>query len=182
MLQITIPEKEYWNEITEEFIKVKGQTLTLEHSLVSVEKWEMKYHKSFLWTFGKKPTEDEIRDYVKFMTLTQNVDPNVYMSLTRENFKQIFDYINDSMTATTFRETKVGKQNREYITSELIYYWMIKANIPFECRKWHLNHLLTLIRVYNEKEKPRKKRSSMETMLDYKALNEQRKKEWNTTG
>lgn len=181
MLQIVVPGKEYWIDSKKEFIYTKEQTLCLEHSLVSISKWEAKWHKPFIYTFNKNINDNEIRDYVKCMTLTQNVDPNVYFSLSSENIKSIFEYINNPMTATTFRKEN-DKPSRELITSELIYCWMTQANIPFECQKWHLNRLLTLIRVCNIKNQPEKKRNSMEIISDYKYMNEERKKLWNTAG
>ena len=181
MLQITVPAREYWNEKAEEFVNVKEQVLCLEHSLVSISKWEAKWHKPFIYTFNKAPSIEEVRDYVKCMTLTQNVDPNVYLSLTKENLEEVFKYIEDPMTATTIKETN-GKRNRELITSELIYYWMTDSNIPFECQKWHLNRLLTLIRVCNIKRQPPKKKGKDEIIAEYKAENERRKKLWNTNG
>ena len=181
MLQIVVPEKEYWNELTEEFITTKKQSLCLEHSLVSISKWESKWQKPFISSFNENLGKDEIIYYIKCMTLTQNVDQNVYYSLSNENYKQIYEYINDPMTATTFNE-RGGKRSRELITSELIYFWMVQFNIPFECQKWHLNRLLTLIHICSVKNQPQKKRSRKEILADYRRLNEERKKQWNTTG
>lgn len=188
MLSITIPasKSEYWDEKNEEFIyreNGKEQTLELEHSLVSLSKWESKWHKSFLHCLEKdKLTFDEIIYYVKCMTLNRNVDDKVYKCLTKENIKDINDYINNPMTATTINEPKSGTKGREIITSELIYYWMISSSIPFECEKWHLNRLLTLIRVCNVKNQPAKKMSSREIMSRNRALNEARKKQLNSKG
>lgn len=181
MLQIVVPQREYYNRSTNQFVYTKEQKLNLEHSLVSVSKWESKFCKPFLYTFDKSPTDEEIRYYVKCMTLTQNVDDNIYVSLTRENIDEIFEYINNSMTATTFRDEK-HKPPRELVTSELVYYWMTQCNIPFECQKWHFNRLLTLIRVCNVKSQPPKKRSAAEIAERYRIENEKRKKEWNTKG
>ena len=130
MLKIEIPAREYWDEKKNEFVDSKGQILQLEHSLVSVSKWESKWHKEFL---SKSPmTYEETIDYVRCMTLTQNVDPSVYDRLTRANIQCIRDYIDDPMTASSVREeTTPGSANRERVTSELIYYWMIALNIPF---------------------------------------------------
>lgn len=179
MLQITIPSTRVWNEKTEEFMFVKGQTLRLEHSLVSLSKWESKWCKPFLSKDEK--TVEETLDYIKCMTLDQNVDSNVYFCLTEENIKQINDYISAPMTATTFSNNKKGA-SREQITSELVYYWMIALNIPFECQKWHLNRLLTLIRVCEIKSQPPKKMSRSELVSRNAALNEERKRKLNTTG
>ena len=113
--------------------------------------------------------------------MTPNVKPEVYDKLSQDNIEEIYEYINDPMTATVFSEDK-SKPNREIITAELIYYWMIAANIPFECQKWHLNKLLTLIRVCNVKNNPGKKKNQRETMEYYAKLNEARKKKLNTKG
>ncbi len=180
MLRIVIPSAELWDEEHQEFIHTKEQTLQLEHSLVSLSKWESKWCKFFL-TKQEKTIEETI-DYIKCMTLTQNVDPKVYNYLTNENIEEINRYIEAPMTATTFSEEKIGKANREQISSELIYYWMIALNIPFECQKWHLNRLLTLIRLCNIKNQPPKKRSRRDIMRSHAALNAANKKRFNTKG
>ena len=180
MLRIVIPEGQLFDEKTEEFIYTKQQTLQLEHSLVSLSKWESKWHKPFLGKEDK--TFDETIDYIRCMTLSQNIDPNIYMFLTQENIKEINDYIGDPMTATTFSDDGNGRNNREIITSELVYYWMVALNIPFECQKWHLNRLLTLIRVCNIKNQPPKKRSQGQIMSRNAALNAARRKQLNSKG
>ena len=180
MLQITIPAGEQWDEINQVFINTKEQTLQLEHSLVSLSKWESKWCKAFL-TKNEK-TDEETIDYIKCMTITQNVDPNTYNCLTKENVEQIKKYIEAPMTATYFSEEHSGKSSREQVTSELIYYWMIALNIPMECQKWHLNRLLTLIRVCNIKNQPPKKMSKRAIMSRNAALNAARRKQLNTRG
>lgn len=182
MLQITIPaEPERWDPVKSEFVYGKGQTLILEHSLVSLSKWESKWEKAFFSRNEK--TDEETLDYVKCMTITQNVDPNVYEFLSTENLQQINSYIEAPMTATSFYEDHPGGRiNREQVTSELIYYWMVAHNIPFECQKWHLNRLLTLIRVCNIKNQSPKKRSKRDIMKRNSALNAARRKQMNTKG
>jgi hypothetical protein len=154
--------------------------LQLEHSLVSLSKWESKWNKPFLSKDFK--THEETLDYIKCMTINQNIDPDVYNGLTSEHITMINNYIESPMTATTFSDSKQNKSNREIITSELIYYWMIALNIPFECQKWHLNRLLTLIRVCNIKNAPPKKMSKRATASQYAALNAARRKQMNTKG
>lgn len=180
MLQITIPSMELWDEKKEEFVNIKGQKLCLEHSLVSLSKWESKWNKPFL---GKtKKTKEEITDYIRCMTITQNVDPNIYDYLTPENLKEIDEYITAPMSATWFNEPKNKSGNGEKVTSEIIYYWMISYGIPLECQKWHLNRLLTLINVCNIKNQPPKKHSMKEIMSRNSALNAARRKKFNTKG
>ena len=180
MLQITIPQTELWDESKQEFVSLKEQTLQLEHSLVSLSKWESKWSKSFL--SSREKTYEETIDYIKCMTLTPNVKPEVYRGLTKSNIEQINKYIEAPMTATSFVEDKRGTGSRATITSELIYYWMIVLNIPFECQKWHLNRLLTLIRVCEIKSQPPKKMSNREIMNRNSSLNSARKKQLNTRG
>lgn len=180
MLQITIPAVELWDERKQEFVTTKEQTLQLEHSLVSLSKWESKWCKAFLTKQEK--TFEETLDYIKCMTITQNVDPEVYNYLTNKNIEEINNYIDAPMTATYFSDDKTAKSSREQITAELIYYWMIALNIPFECQKWHLNRLLTLIKVCNIKNQPPKKRSRKEIMSRNAALNAARRKQLNTKG
>lgn len=182
MLYIETPSRELYNEQTNKIFTIKGQKLQLEHSLVSISKWEAKWKKPFL---SKTPmTSDEFIDYIRCMTLTQNVDPNVYYCLSAENARQISEYINDSMTATTFFEDlskpKPGRQRT--ITSELVYYWMVALNIPMECQKWHFNRLMTLIRICNIENAPKKKMSKSELWARNKALNDARRKALNTRG
>lgn len=181
MLQIKVPlSPEGWDEEKNEFVEPKVQVLQLEHSLVSLSKWESKWCKPFL---SKAPkTSEETLDYIKFMTITQNVKPEVYDHLTPDNVAEINSYIESPMTATTFSEDKNGKHNREIITSELIYYWMVALQIPFECQKWHLNRLITLIRVCNVKNAPPKKMSKRDVMNRNAALNAARRKQLNSKG
>ena len=180
MLQITIPATELYDEITETYIYTEATTLRLEHSLISLSKWESKWCKSFLSNTGLTP--EETLDYVKCMTITKGVDPNVYLSLTAENMKAINEYIAAPMTATYFSESKTGKLNNEPVTSDLVYYWMVALQIPFECEKWHLNRLLTLIRVCNVKNQPPKKMSSKELMSRNAAINAANRKRFNSKG
>lgn len=180
MLQITVPAQEYYDELKEEFVYTKPQTLQLEHSLVSLSKWESKWNKPFLSKDSK--TTEETVDYIRCMTITQNVSPEVYFRLTNEIIDQVSAYIDLPMTATTFNEEKSGKAKSEIVTAEIIYYWMIALNIPLECQKWHLNKLLTLIRVCNIKNTPPKKMSQKEIMSRNRALNAARRKQLNTKG
>lgn len=180
MLQIIIPETEMFNEDTGEFITVKRQVLQMEHSLISLSKWEEKYHKPFLHT--SEMTPEETLYYVKCMTITQNVDDIVYQCLTSENLKAINDYIKNPMTATTISEHVAGKKSREILTNEVLYYDMISCGIPFECQKWHLNRLIMLIRVCTAKNQPPKKMSRNEIANRNRTLNAARRKKLNTNG
>ena len=181
MLQIVVQiAPEGWDEKNRIFIDPKTVNLQLEHSLISISKWESKWHKPFL--SSEQKTEEETIDYIKFMTLTQNVNPDTYSHLSRANIEEINAYIGDPKTATTFSNDKQGKKNLEIITSELIYYWMIALNIPFECQKWHLNRLLTLIRVCEVKNNPGKKLSQRQIMSNNAALNAARRKKYHTKG
>lgn len=181
MLQIKVPlSPEEWDEEKEEFTESKVQVLCLEHSLISLSKWESKWCKPFLSSTSK--TTEEVLDYIKFMTITQNVKDEVYDHLTQSNLEEINKYIDAPMTATTFSEDKNGKRNREIVTAELIYYWMISLQIPFECQKWHINRLLTLIRVCNIKNQPPKKMSKRDIISRNAALNAARRQQLNTKG
>jgi hypothetical protein len=179
MLEIIIPGLELYNEETNEFTCYDDVKLELEHSLISISKWESKWCKPFL--DGKDKTLDEIVDYVRCMTISDNIESDVYDRLTEENLVVINEYIGRPMTATTFNNEKKST-GREIITSEIIYYWMVSFNIPFECQYWHLNRLLTLIKVCNVKNNPPKKMSQKEILARNKALNDARKKELGTRG
>lgn len=180
MLTIVIPNHEFYDEKREEFIEVKETRLCLEHSLVSISKWESKYEKPFL--DKKQKTTEEILYYIKCMTITQNVNPIVYEALTEKNVNDINDYIESNMTATTFVEHGSPGGNKEIMTSEIIYYYMIMYGIPFECQKWHIKRLITLIRVCSVKNSPAKKMSKKDTAKMYRELNAQRRAKMNSKG
>lgn len=179
MIKITVPASEAWDETKQEFISTKEQTLELEHSLVSISKWESKWCKPFA---SSNKTKEETIDYVRCMTLNRNVDSNVYRFLSNSNIEQINSYIEAPMTATWFNEKQTGKKNSEQVTSELIYYYMVAFNIPFECEKWHINRLMTLIRICDIKNRPAKKMGKREIMSQNAALNAARRKQMNTKG
>lgn len=180
MLQITIPGTELWDSKKSEFVYKPGQTVQLEHSLISLSKWESKWHKPFL---GKNDmTDEEVRDYVRCMTITQNVDPNIYIQLSDENYKQIKEYIQDPMTATTFSDGKNAKGGRKIVTAEVIYSWMITLQIPIEFQKWHLNRLIAQIRTCSAMNQPGKKMSRSEIMKQNAALNAARRQKLNSKG
>lgn len=155
MLKIYIPDNEFYDESKNEFVTVKGQSITLEHSLVSIAKWESKWHVPFFNGPNSKKTTEQVLDYIKCMTLTQNVDPNLYLAIPDSVLKQINDYIEDPMTATTFKG-KLSGNPYQVITNEVVYYQMIALGIPIEFQKWHFNRLQTLIRVVQEKSSGKK--------------------------
>ncbi|MBT9803477.1 hypothetical protein [Blautia sp. MCC269] len=185
MLEITVPAEEVWDDEKEEFVSssvFREWHLQLEHSLVSLSKWERKWHKPF---FSKKDkTLPEIIDYIKCMTITKSVPPEVYdrISKNQKLIDTISNYIDDPMTATTFHNESSKHTSREIITAELIYYWMISYGIPVEFEKWHINSLLTLIRVCNIKNSPGKKLSAAEITRRNEALNKARRARHHSKG
>lgn len=184
MLTITVPETEYFDEDKQKFVISKPHTLTLEHSLVSLAKWEAKWKKPFIT--NKNRTQEEIIDYIRFMTITQNVNDNVYKDLAchSEVVSQIVSYIEDPMTATTFSSSQESKSrvNKQVVTAEIIYYWMIELNIPVEFQKWHLNRLLTLIKVCDLKSAPQKKMPKGKIYSHNRQLNAARRARLGTNG
>lgn len=185
MLKITIPGAELWDEIKHEFRDAQPVDICIEHSLVAISKWESKWHKPFL-AKDYKMTREELESYVKCMTITQNVADEAYHRLTSKNLEDIKAYIEDPMTATWFSKnaggTGGGRRSRETITSELIYYWMIDCGVPMECQKWHINRLLTLIRICNIKAQNGKKMSRKDAASQHALLNEARRKRMGSSG
>lgn len=172
MLQISINENRLWDEKKEQFVEIKPTVLKLEHSLISLSKWESKWKKSFI---SSEKTTDEMLDYIRCMSITP-VEPEIFYALTKDDIEKIVAYIDDPMTATTISH-KNGSSRREIVTAEIIYYWMIALNIPIEFQKWHLNKLITLIEVCNEKNQPPKKMSKSEILNQHRAVNAMRRKQ-----
>lgn len=179
MLKLPIEGREYYDENLNKFITVKSQVLVLEHSLLSISKWEAKWKKSFL--SNKQRTLEESLDYIRCMTINQ-VDPSVYYGITNAHMEKVNEYINDTQSATTFSKNPSDRPSREVITSELIYYWMVALQIPFECEKWHLNRLLTLIRICNIKNAPPKSMSKNAILSSNAALNKARRQALHSKG
>lgn len=170
MLKIKINEAEMFDNKTNRFIKIPETELILEHSLLSISKWESKWCKRFL-SPSTKLTPEQNLDYIRCMTITKNVDPNVYYGLTQSNMDEIAEYISRPMTATTFNERKPGPRNGEEVSSELIYYWMTAYSIPWEAEKWPLNRLMTLIKIANIKNQPSNKMSKADLYKHYAKTN-----------
>lgn len=186
MLQLTVPQREYFDDSKQEFVYSKGFTLNLEHSLISISKWESKWKKPFL---SKEPRNfEESLDYVRCMSLNSNVTDFELKQLSKVELDKISAYIDDKCTATWFNEDNLkkkpsgGSRHGQTVTSELIYYWMIAYEIPFECQKWHLNRLLTLIRICEIKNTPSKKMKKKDILASNRALNEARKAKMGTRG
>lgn len=185
MLIITIPAVEFYDNKQQKFFTKEAVTLELEHSLASLSKWESIYEKPFL-DKSKELSTEEVIAYIKAMTLTPKVPDEAYSRLSDDNYARINDYIEAKMTATWFNEGPEGSRrgSTEIITSEIIYYWMVSLQIPFECEHWHLNRLFTLIKVCNQKNAPEKQKKMSKRALAERnrALNAQRRAALNTTG
>lgn len=183
MIEIIVPETEIFNESDNTFHKIKETKLQLEHSLISVRKWEAKWHKPFLESDEK--TLVEILDYTRCMTINKGVDPLVYSFLPAEAITKIVDYIKDSMTATWFKDNNnvgAAKTKNEVITAEIIYYWMICLHIPAEYEKWHLNQLLTLIKVVSIKSSGPQKMDKAKASQMRRSLNQARRAKYKSKG
>ena len=185
VLTITVPARELFDERTNKFLSLESRTIQLEHSLLSVSKWEDKWHEPFLGRAGMKTerTEQQVIDYIRCMTITRNVPPEFFDNLPPGTVEQIQAYIDDPHTATTFYDARQGNtRSRETITAEIIYYWMLKAGIPFECEKWNLGRLFALIRVCSIRDNPGKKMSRADVAAQNRSLNAARRAKLKTNG
>jgi hypothetical protein len=160
-LEIKNEAIEAWDSVNNVFIQIPESKITIEHSLVSIEKWEAKWEKSFLYNLeNKQLSRIEFLDYIRCMTLEKNVDPNVYLYLSKPNIDKIITYMNRKNTASTIKRRGNNLPSREIVTAELIYYWMITQGIPFECKKWHINRLMMLIAICSIKNSNNKMSTS----------------------
>lgn len=180
MLKIVIPSSEFFNQVSSEFLTTPELKIDMEHSLVSLSKWEAEFEKPFLSKDNKTP--EETSGYLRAMALTPDVSPEVFQRMPSEVISQINTYIGAKMSATWFTEVPGASKSREIITSEIIYYWMTALNIPFECETWNLNRLFTLIKVTNQKNSPAKKMGKGEQLAQQRRLNAERMAANNTTG
>lgn len=187
MLVLKLEPEEFWDEVKQEFVYSDPVEVKLEHSLVSINKWESKWHVPFMGKEHQK-TPEEMVDYVRYMILNKNIDDDTLRRIvtSEKHMTSIKNYMDDSMTATKFSKQQQAQarihQGGEYITAELIYYWMVALQIPFECEKWHINKLLTLIQVCNLKNTPPKKMSKQEIYAQNRALNAARRAKYNSKG
>lgn len=179
MLQLTIKDLEFFDERTQEFIVI-NQNIVLEHSLLSISKWEAKWKKSF---FRKEKTPEEFMDYIRCMTITPKVNPVIYSCLTSDHINMIKDYIEDPMTATTINTLRPRLNRSRVVTSELVYCWMFTQNIPIECEKWHFSRLMTLIEVCSIENNPKQKKMSKRDILrQNSSINAARRAKYGTRG
>lgn len=187
MIEINVPASSVVDPDTNRIYRVKkDQKIQLEHSLISIQKWESRWHIAYLKRDHQK-TYEQIIDYIRCMTLTPNVADDVYYCIPDSELKRVAQYIDDPMSATRVHDAPPVKsfgigQKQDVVTAEVIYYWMIAMNIPYECRKWHLQQLLTLIRVINAKNAPKKKRPMKDVLAEYRSINEENKKRFGTKG
>lgn len=179
MLKLAVVVDESFDEATRQFIE-HTVDLELEHSLASLSKWESEFEKPFLSSADK--TTEEVLSYVRTMCVTPNVPSEIFLKLSQENVDVINAYVNAKMTATWFAENTTQRPGREVITAELVYYWMTALQVPFVCETWHLNRLLTLIRVCNVKNAPQKKMSKREALQQQRSVNAQRRAQQGTSG
>lgn len=180
MLELTVSTPELFDESTSEFVPSVSKMVQLEHSLVSVSKWESRFKKPFLSDTPR--TNEETLWYIRCMLLTPDVPEIILNSFGKHEYDRIEEYINDSMTATWFSEHVPPGRSREVITSELIYYWMIALGVPPEYQYWHLNRLLTLVKICNVKNQPAKKMNRRDAAAQQRALNARRRAELNSRG
>lgn len=180
MLTITIGESDHWDKEKEEFVRLGGTKVTLEHSLVALSKWESIHEKPYLTETPK--TTEEVFDYIRCMVVGDEIPPEVFDNLSQENMSDISDYINAKRSATWFNDQPGAPRSRETLTSELIYYWMFAAGVSIECETWHLNRLFTLLKVFTVKNAKPKKMNRQEMAARNRELNAQRKAELGTKG
>ena len=181
---VTVPKSEVYDEENDIFYEIKNEvTLVMEHNLIAISRWESKFHKPYLTKDTK--TNEEILYYLECMTITKGVESYVYRCIPKSELLRITEYINDPMTGTTVRESPYAKkQGKEEIQSaELLYYYMFKLGIPKECENWHLNRLMTLMKVYGAKdEKPDGKASRSELIARNRAINARNRSKYHSKG
>ena len=180
MLEIITKEDEFYQPNINKFIQIPSCTLTLEHSLISLAKWESRWQIPY-FDNNKKTTAQDL-DYIRCMVIGNVKNEHVFETLSVEDIIRIKEYIASPMTATTFQKKSRGNSRKEIMTAEVIYAHMFAHNIPIECQKWHLNRLLTLLRVCDLQNAPKEKMSKKQTALWNAQQNEARRAKYNTRG
>lgn len=184
MLTLEVPQIDLFNNITEEFIYIEATTLKFENSLVSISKWESKWHKPFP---GYQPknvamannivfTNEDFIDYIRCMCITPVKDTRIFANMPTECLIQIKEYMEDPMTASVIKQDKKGKLSHQIVTNELVYFWMSSYQIPFDAAKWHINRLLTLINIAAAENAPKGKQSKSDIAAYHRAVNAARRK------
>ena len=168
-LTVTIEGKQFVDN-DNNIISEPSDVLVLEHSLISISKWEAIWKKPYLESF-KESSNEELYSYIQCMVIKGNADMSVLRRIKRSQYEKILDYINDSMTATTVKKKENDMSVSNFTTSELIYAWMVQLQIPWEAQKWHLNRLMMLISVLDRMNQPAKKRSEKQLISDYAKIN-----------
>jgi hypothetical protein len=180
MLTITVLGEEHWDQENEKFVYPDSFKLELEHSLVSLSKWESKWEVPFL---GEKPkTTEMVLDYIECMILTPDPPADWISKLSKENIEEITAYFDSKQSATWFNDHHPEPKTGETITSELVYYWLDICDIDWQAQYWHLNRLLTLVKIHTVKQAKPKPMSRSEMLRRRRALNKQRLKEMEEGG
>lgn len=177
MLELRIHATDLWDPVSERFLSVKEQTLPLEHSLLSISKWEARWHKPMPLVNDEGMSGEEFVDYIRCMTVSRNPDPLVYQCISADDVQAVMDYINDPHTATWFGESKADNSDKRPLTAEIIYHLMFVFGVSKECEKWHFNRLMTQLRVEYEESKPQKKKTKAEIADRHRYLNAKRRAE-----
>lgn len=174
MFTIKIPPLEIFDDELEEFRQFGADEITFEHSLYTIARYEEATHKPY---YDTRSDEDNLFSYMPYMAIKPPKDPSAFFRIPQDELAKLKSWMEDSHTATWFSKDDDNSPEREIVTAELIYYWMTEYRIPFECERWHINRLMTLIQVCARKKSPPKQKSQAEIIREHRALNQKRRAE-----
>lgn len=179
---------ELFDEETNTFLHPVGKKLHLEHSLLSISKWEAEWEIPFLNT---DKTSEQSLSYIKCCVLDDDFDELLLNTLSDKNILDFNAYLSKGMTAKKIIDLRSSLSQKrksrrpasqKALTSEDIYYSMIQFHVWKECEEWPLQRLLSLLQLCSLKSNSTGEMSKSDQAKFYREENARRKAKYHTNG